>query len=630
MHRVLLLRIGRDIEPSFARLSEVLEQAEQDPDFDAQRVDVAAEGVGNLSHPVEVLRQKLEDDLRGALTRLLRRIPGRSDGFLLDIVAVTQHGEPMTTAATEVACELVHRILTSQFAGVFPSQQGPNSWRFILMGVVPASGDAKRERDQLSLALRDHVMWIEENRRNNWPIARLFLLDGVTPGGLSPLGELVDQAENLVHLLMFSGIRRLEHGIQLFEAPSDDIVASWGGARLSIPPAWAQDELARRHARDMARLCLDPVRIALGRADELIRSELFSDPDALASFSAKLRRRVEDVLAASGPGTIQALLDWLKPMQTLAARLADDHAQQQRSVVSTAPASSGQKVVVPATTLVLGGSTFALAYLAIGIAALTSAGIALVTAAAGAGLMYAMLPKPAPAAPDRVVSTRQEGDPLPEEIGAQIQGWVDTLMGDLKRLKTNFETATQAFSGDEAPEPDEPRVFVTELQSPALADALYASVARDPADTLRRWIEATGTWSNLLSNVAIPTSDALHAFAKHEFENLSIDQILESPNVRAELRPLILKWVDAWQHGVAGNLEIHTLRLKDTNGYRQIFEHELLAPARFESMLLEACHQTSLRVGPNARRDFYIVTAVTDIHPDAVFTLSAEPTDDLR
>ncbi len=624
MHRVLLIRVGKDLEACFDYLSACALERNGAPELAVGFVHASAEALGNLSQPLAILKDRLFGDLTDALTTLLKQVPGRRDGFLLDILVVTQHGEPMTTKASEVVLEAVHEIISDRFSAVFPggAQRAGVGWRMQEIGILPGHSEAKRPRPEMLVALNQHVEWIGMRRAEEWPLHRMMLLDAATPGGISPLVDLIDQVESLIHILLFSGIRRSPLGIQLFETSSSDLVATCCIARLETPAGWIQESLRTKMQEAMARRLLAKGSISLATPDELVNHEIFENPEKRFVFSTEIRDYMVETLAAHGTAAIDPLLDLLDLMTHHIRRLGEIAGNAPRTEVDSTPPKRGKLTTVSALATAVGGGTFGVAYLALGLATAMSAGIALITAFVGAVALVMVLPKDQTVETART-STRKEGEPLPQELAGLLIGYVTQLQSDLKRTQADFQRVASSIEHAE-PTTLRPRAFVTPLASDELAVTIFESLGAisDGDSAVRRWVDGLGTWSQILEGTALPQVADLQKFVAAAVEATDISNVLNSAGVRAKARPIIQEWLANWSAGMSDNLEINHLKSRDSDGYRQVFENHVLGPESYEGIVLEAIQGSSLRVGPTTTRDFFVVTAVTDIAPAAVLVLS--------
>ena len=627
MHRVLLIRVGKDLEPCFDYLNACALERNGEPALAVRFVHASAEALGNLSQPLEILKERLFGDLTDALTALLRQVPGRRGGFLLDILIVTQHGEPMTTKASQVVVSAVHEIIVERFSAVFPggAQSVGVGWRMQEIGILPGHADSKRPRNEMLSSLREHVEWVKERRENEWPIHRMTLLDATTPGGISPLEDLLDQTESLIHLLVFSGIRRSPLGIQLFETVSSDMVATCSIARLETPAGWIQESMVAKMLAAIANHLLRQRSVTVATPDELVGDDIFENPEKRFEFSATLRAHLVEALTMHGTAAIIPLLHLLELLPDHIRRLAEIATAAQRTDVTPPAQQYGRIPTVSGLTVALGGGTFGVAYLALGLATIMSAGIALATAFVGAAALLMVLPK-AQTSETRQTSSRKEGEPLPAEMAGILIGHVAQLESDLRRTQSAFEGVAAGIDLT-TPVALPQRAFVSALASEELASTIFESLGTisDGDSAARRWIDGLGTWADILSGVTLPDPSGLHSFVRAEVQALDFSEVLDSSAVRAHARPLIQAWISSWSSGLGQNLEINHLKARDLDGYRHVFENHVLAPASYEGIVLDALQGSSLRVGPPTSRDFFIVTAITDIAPQAVLVLS-EPT----
>lgn len=627
MHRVLLIRVGKDLEPCFDYLNACALERNGEPALAVRFVHASAEALGNLSQPLEILKERLFGDLTDALTALLRQVPGRRGGFLLDILIVTQHGEPMATNASEVVASAVHEIIEERFSAVFPggAQSVGVGWRMQEIGILPGHADSKRPRNEMLSSLRAHVEWVKARRENEWPIHRLTLLDATTPGGISPLEDLLDQTESLIHLLVFSGIRRSPLGIQLFETASNDIVATCSITRLETPAGWIQKSMCTKMLAAIAQHLLTERTVSVATPDELMAEDSFENPEKRFGFSANTRNHLIQSLTMHGTSAIIPLLNLLELLPPHIRRLAEIASAAQRSGDAPPPQQYGRIPAVSGLTVALGGGTFGVAYLALGLATIMSAGIALATAFVGAAALLMVLPKSETVAAKQV-SRRQQGEPLPEEIAGILIGHVAQLESDLKRAQSAFEgvaSGIELATSIRLPK----RAFVSALASEEVADTIFESLGTisDGESAARRWVDGLGPWADILSGLTLPDAAGLRDFVSAEVQALDFSDVLDSSSVRGHARPLIQEWLSKWSGGMGQNLEINHLKSRDLDGYRHVFENHVLAPASYEGIVLDALQGSSLRVGPPTTRDFFVVSAITDIAPQAVLVLS-EPT----
>lgn len=623
MHRVLVIQIGRSFDQTLEMLRLTADERLSGDDLRVAFVTANAEAVGNLSHPVEVLRKRLEEDLADALSELLRRVPGRAEGFHLDIVVLTQYAEPMTTTATGVVVDMVAGIVGNTYAAVFPRRDDTASrWRFVMLGVLPEPKESRRDLDPIRVAVREHLKRLETRRDEGVPVGRVFLFDGVTPGGIAPLEELIDQSGNLVHLLIFSGLRREAIGQQLIDSACHDLVAAAGIARLSLPPGWLVDVLALRLRRDLGDVFARACRIAPGSVESFLTPDVFRDAEQRHAFADRLRQFVLASLREYGVSAAPALVEWLKPMHTLADRLAAEEADRQRQTHTTPATGTSRGPVATGLGIVLGGASFALAHMLIGLAVAASAGLAAAMAFIGALGVFAMMPKPEDATSKKVF-TRPEGEPLPEEIAAQVQQKVAIVSSNLKRLHATFE-GVLATSGARTSPLTSTTVFAESLASEALADELYKAMATDPESTFVRWCESLGPLEELFDGLVKPDADGLDAFCRMAFDAEQPIAVLCRPEARPRLSQDVERWLRRWHAGVALNLEIQTHQLRDPNGFRDVCQNDVLYPTRLQGTCEPYTAQASLRPSAVTLQDFYVVTATTDIHLESVYPFASE------
>ncbi|MEZ4459671.1 MAG: hypothetical protein R3E66_08040 [bacterium] len=580
-------------------------------------VDVSAEAVGNLTHPVEVLRQRMYEELTSALTTLLRRIPNQTDPFVLDVFLVTAHSEPMATAATNVVLEAIHEIMTTSFAAVFPTRAG---WHVILAGIVEGPVESARPRREVLEHLTGHLRWVQ-SQRQNMPVSRAFLLDAVTPQGISPRATLTDQIESLLMFLLFGGLRREALGVQLAEQGSPDLLATVGIARLEIPPGVLQHAFSKRLYGAVASLLQSPFGGSVTFADELVTRDDFVDANLRNGFSTRLRAVCLDALETHGYACCRPFAKTLDELLPRLDVLAEELAFEQRRPVVPASPKSNRAVAMSSLGLAAGAGTFGVAYVALGLAALASAGLAAVTAAVGAILVALMMPRQ-PQAESTTEYLRKDGEPLPEETAAAFKSHAVNLRDKLLALATAFDGVAASVGASEE-EVLYTSDFVAALVSDELHDVVFESSGElgDAQATLNQWSKELGTWADLLDATVTPTAEGLFGHCVERSQALSVDDVLGSANVRATLRPVVLGWLKRWRMGIAPGLEIQSQQQQDTNGYRYIAENHVFASREFVAMLGDGLADSALKLGESTQRDFFVMTAVTDIALEGVSVL---------
>ena len=258
--RTLVIRLGE----AFATLQDELDDhaaRASRPSLRTLGAPVAA--VGNLSRPVQILREQLESELRSSLTDLLALRPDNPEPFFVDVFVLLNLGEPLVANAASVIIDLFTRIVNEDFATVFPSNRtgSDRRVRVIPVAMLPAAADCEKDRTAAMAeldAVHDAFVERRDAADTSWLVDRIFLLDAMTSRGIARLDDLVDQIAAFIRLMVLGGVRRSPDVVRMLEAQHADLFASFGVASCVVDLDGLRSELARRLSRDVAS--------AMGRA----------------------------------------------------------------------------------------------------------------------------------------------------------------------------------------------------------------------------------------------------------------------------------------------------------------------------------------------------------------------------
>lgn len=599
---MLFIRVGRLFEPIFAHLNEVADARGFDPT--TTFLDVSAEAVGNLSHPVDVLKQRMFGDISSALSKLLQRVTGQTEGFILDVVILTAHGEPMATNAAKVVIDATSTILRDEFGPVFPRDAG---WQVICIGLSPRQSDLTRPRREMLAEIADFVRAMTS--RQDEKVTRIFLLDCATPQGISNQDDLLAQAESLAMFLAFSGLRREQIGVQLFEAPTSDLLATVGIGRLETPPKWFERKFRERlWGSIQATIKARDLQI-IPPHDGLVSQADFESDKHRAALAQRLEEFCVQTLDERGFAALWSLAQTWDQLDRCIDAMAEA-ARVSNLPSKVAPAKGVGFGVRSALILTAGAGAFGIAYFAAGLAIVLSSGIALVVAAIGAIAVALMIR--APTLESENPSQHESSEPHPEEIAATLKRQCDVARQKVARICAQVE-ATQGASIWAQPTPHDSN-FVMHLVSDDAADALFevSGGAGDAQAGIQEWIASVGTWAAILRGDAILTKKSLEQFVELRSQEIDLQELMANPVVRSHLQPVIRRWQQHWAHGINLNLEIQTLQSRDLNGFREVAANEIFCPpgARIDAT-----------VAGHTLEDYFCLSAVTDVAVEATLVL---------
>lgn len=641
MHRVLVIRLGEALSDPLQRIEREYRAREHGGVLDAVRVafvDAPPRAVGNLSNPVEVLREKLEEQLLGATTDLLRLSSGAEGDLILDVFLLLNFGEPLVANAAAVVIDILDRIIDENFRAIFPAHRtGPaRRFRIVPIAILPAAGDCEKSRDEAvdELAtLHDDFVARRDGGETEFPVDRLFLLDAVTGRGIAALHDLVDQVYGFLRLALFSGLRRSTDVVSLFESECSDLFASFGVATCEVDFLRVRDTLAARMARRTAEALAAPGSCALPPVTDLLPSPVLDDAERRDRALRELDALPVRTLEADGSRAIRPLLALY---DELAERL-----ETWRETAETAPSSPNTPAGTDASSgspsglgwafvgaLLLGGAVFAVAHFALVISTTLSAVTGGGFAAAAFAALFLLLRKPASDKPEDDTPVTQS-EQIPNEALDALASRVDARRSSLRGLSTSLERISRSFALD-APVPavSAPRrMFLEPLVSDALLKHLYEGQASDVdiRSLADRFLISIGEWNELLTGAVRADAAGLDAFCAEHFRELGGQPLFADAETRECIHGVLESFVKRWREGLPISLEGEAHKQFDRDGFYRVFDSTVLVSEDLAADV-GACIRRTDAVLDTSRRasaldDIFIITAVADIHPDAVAPL---------
>jgi hypothetical protein len=639
----LVIRLGEALSDPLERIEREYRAREAGGALDSTRaafVDAPPAAVGNLTNPVEVLREKLEEQLLGALTELLRLTDSGADSdVLLDVHLLLNLGEPLVANASVVVIDMLTAIVDHNFRAIFPAHRtGPSRrFRIIPTALLPASADCAKAREDAVTELAKLHDTFEERRKNadlEFPLDRFFLLDAVTGRGIAAMEDLLDQVYGFIRLLLFSGVRRSTEMVSLLEAECTDLFASFGVASCEVDFRRVRDVLAARMARNVARTLAGRGATVLPAVTEILPSRVLDDPERRDRALEEIDELPVRTLEVDGSRSVQSLGalydELLERLQTWRETATSNPATPEADSADR-PERGGNGAAAGwglLGALLLGAGVFAVAHfvlvVSVAASALTGGAFALVAF----GIIFGLLRH---ASSDRGPHPPTSAAPSPSatEVLDALEGRVRARRSQLRALASSLDAIAGAFD-IEAPIPDataERRLFVEPLVSDDLLQHLYEGQASD--DDLRaladRFVTSVAPWKTLLRDRDGLTSARLEDFCNAHFQELGGQPLFVDPEARACVYDVLRSFVDRWKEGLPVSLEGEAHKQFDRDGFYHVYDSIVMASgdlsADVGTCIREANAVLEVSRRPSEIDDVFVITAVADIHPEAVAPL---------
>ncbi len=643
MYRVLVIRLGSALEPT---LREIEREAERrGPATSICRFfDAPAAALGNLTNPVQVLREKLEADLRSALSALLRFDGGASE-VRLDVFVVANLGEPMVAAAVDVVVEMGERIVAEEFATIFPSHRRGKErrYRFLPIVLLPASGDGELSRPRTAESLGELAELLEARRertaKRDFPVDRIFVLDALTSRGILPLEALLDSARGFLRLMMFGGVRRHPDVVQMLETPSRDLFATFGVACCESDGDRLRDRLEQELVRRVTRALAEPTSCTLPSANELLPAAALEDAETHLRVQGELEALPVRTLQVEGFAAARPLADIYRELDDRLKKW-EELAGSNGEVVPVSRPTSGaatRNAALAGGGLSFGGLVFAVAHFGLLVPIATAAAAGGIFGAVAAGTLLAAFGG-AGAPETEVVSGGSGGEPAgvaPDANSSRRASLMSTVatqrtrlegfVGHLDKVASSI-AVPEALAGDDASTP--PSVFRLTMVTEPVHAAMFARRVRsaEEHEIAESFLRSQGSWEELLDGAARIDVAALDAYAAEAFAPLLDGPLFDRRDLRELALPAIRKFLQTWNAGLPALLEGETRLQFDDDGFRTPFRSTLFRSSHWAA-LFEQLDQiptgSVLDVGLELE-DIFLMTAVTDIHRDAVAPLQTK------
>ena len=360
----------------------------------------------------------------------------------------------------------------------------------------------------------------------------------------------------------------------------------------------------------------------------VLESEALLEPvlEEVSSVAARSLRAdgitVLPALAALYAGMAKLLSDWrnrpVAPPSSLAAESVDT------------PAAPGAMAAL-GVGAGFGGAVGAVAYFA---AAATAALAALSGVAFGifaAIATFVMVRKPDDSVvsdPQRVVAANDAHKAYVARALDALEGAVQTQRERIAALQTTLVGVSEARAvDDDARELPHDRVFRTQLVTAEIVEAIHGSQVSEAEalDEANRWLQSLGTWDELLRrDVAIDATE-LDTYCAARVERHDVSLLLSDPACAELTRTRIAEFVGTWKHGIACSLEGESQKQFDPDGFDEPLRNVVFASPvlRAEAIKNAAAAESVLTLHDDDHdlHDLFILTAMTDVHPDAVAPL---------
>lgn len=637
MHRVLVITIGRKLEPMLARLKSDYEQRVAAGFLSADRVQIEflaapVEGVGNLSNPVEALRETLYRNVIERLETLLELRPGRRGPFFVDIVFITNHGEALASRSEAVVFNAVHDVIPSRFGALFPDGRAASERRLklISLALTPLDRSTNRERSEVLDALEEHYMRLSSLRSQETHTSSnvLFILDGLTEHGLAREVDIVAQAENFVRLLAFSGARRHELLVRLLETESDDIGATFGIASCSIRPEGIVSSLRRRLTRSIADALRGTPHANLPSLNELIPASCTDSDSNFREVLEGVQETPIRVLEIDGPGALPFTTELFENALQRLEHLGRESNRRPHESTELDEDTDSRGWLITLGAISVGSLTALIGVVALGLAILPA------VASGGALTMVAMIAfyilsqaasTQAPTPDDsrkhklELEAKRDRAAALEAALLEQLRR-VNALMEHFENLTRDLDTHSNT-AGPTADDP--PSSFVSVLESDELYVELFESVCpylNGPA-ALQAWVEALGGWRRLFEEPYALSNTSLVGFSLQTLDETVALEVFENTNCRNALQPVIRNFLETWGEGPPRFLEHISQQQHDADGFKHPVKRAIFMPESLEPAARETLGETS-RISPaysdSNIHDVFVVDTTTDIGLNAI------------
>lgn len=643
MHRALVIRLSEDLADAIDRVAReyaVRAEAGTNPALVARFMDAPPQGVGNLTNPVQVLRENLEGELLQNLTALLRMSPGAGRDFVLDVFVLLNLGEPLVANAASVVIDMVLDLVDGHFRAIFPAHRTGAQRRFRILPValLPASADCRKAREDAIQELGAlHDAFAERQRAREgreFPVDRFFLLDAVTGLGIAALDDLTAQTASFMRLALFSGLRRKVEFVQLLESECSDLFATFGVSCCEVDFEAVRETLTERMLVRAAEVLAEEGISVLPSVDELLPHAVLDDPVVRDRVLEELDSLPLRSLEVEGSIVIQPLR---RAYYELLQRLAGWRTAYSEKPPTPKKAEPLPRKEASATFLAfvgacaLGVIVFCVAHFALVVSAGTSAATGGAFAVLAFLLVLLFLPRREATAENKPAQPPSEEPPF--EVIQVFEQIVRSKASQLMAL----QTALQGIAGavdldpeeDGEEEPERPQsMFRDDLVTDSLLHLLYVRRAND--DDVRaladRFLLTLGTWEELLDGDVVPTSEGLDEFCREHFEALGGQPLFTDPDSRDCVAEVLSAFLDRWRKGVPSFLEGESRKQFDPDGFRTPFSSCVIGPAELAAEI-GSCLRADDGVlnhwdAGSALDDVFVLTAVIDIHPDAVAPLA--------
>ena len=639
MIRALVIRLGDALAPVQERLQVEFEihQQRDERSVILRTHDAPVAAVGNLSRPVQVLREQLEAALVESLGELLSLKPGDGGEFVLDVFVMLNLGEPLVANATSVIIEMLDAIVDANFRAIFPRHRTGSARRFriVPIAILPAAADCEKARSDAIDELQSLHDTLVEGRDgdDDFFVDRVFLLDAMTSRGIASLDDLVDQVLAFLRLVIFGGVRRDPDFVRLLEADHSDLFATFGVAVCEVDYHAVATALRRQMTATTAQALAEEARTVLPRVDELLNVRVLDDAAALELALGELEALPLRTLAADGCGAVGPLLG---RYDALAARVDEWRAASEET-------DSGDEEPAAAVGGGVSGAFWISFVVALGLGAAVAvaahyialASLAAVIGSGGGVAFIACLaiwlvlrqprpPQKAAAAAPRPVSTETRG-----AVFDAIEHTVEQQRTKLRQLDQALVAVRQAFDADGEltfDPPGDTHRFREPLVSSELLRSLYEQrvATADPRAVAAQWLDSVGDWSALLGGTARPTAALLDAYCASRFTALGHQPMFQEAVARHAVSVTLRGFATRWRAGVGAFLEGESRMQFDPDGFDGVFSNCVFAPVELHADLSAAIEGSTLRLHrtPVVCDDVFVITALTDIHPDAVSPLA--------
>ncbi len=649
MVRALVIRLGEALAPVQRRLEAefVGRRADELTRVLLQTHDAPVAAVGNLSRPVQLLREQLEAALTQSLTELLTLKPGSGTDFVLDVYILLNLGEPLVANATNVVIEMLARIVDHHFRAIFPRHRQGSARRFriVPIAILPAARDCEKDRtdaiDELR-AVHDAFAAARKLDDREFLVDRVFLLDAMTARGIATRDELVGQVLAFLRLVIFGGVRRHPDVVRLLESDRNDLFASFAVACCEVDYEAVSALLTARMKAALAAALIAEQSADLPRPAELLPVRLLEDPDALEHGIGELEALPGRILQADGAGAIRPLCALYDEVDArLAGWRADgsDPAEVVRDTTAVAVReNSGNSALGIGflAAVVLGAAVAAAAHF------FALASTTVVAASGGGFAVFAFLvtwlllrggsdevDDSAPAVSPRPADQADDTERRAAILDA-LEHTIDGQRTKLRALREGFDAIARAHEIE--PPFDrldaEATPFRQPLVSPELMRDLYAqhSSVSDARAAVATWLGTCGEWVELLDGHARADAYGLEQFCEARFRTVGSQPLFTKVGARECVAPRLASFVETWRAGLPVFLEGESRVQFDPDGFDQPFSNMLFAPeplrAELSAQLAEQGSMLRLHATPIAIDDVFAITAMTDIHPDAVSPLA--------